>query len=158
MITQKDLIPTVEKLLSTPSGLPLAQEPADSHLEIKVLFTSVKATIHALRRAAQMSVSLDGSITLLVPQVVPYPYPLSSPPVLLEFNERRFRAIAEASAVETRVRIYLCRDRDELLRRILADRSVIVLGGRKQWWPTAERFLAKRLRRAGHEVILTEME
>jgi len=44
-------------------------------------------------------------ITLLVPQIVPYPLPLTSPPILLDFNERRFRLIAEQAPVETTVRL-----------------------------------------------------
>ena len=44
--------------------------------------------------------------------MVPYPLPLTSPPVLLDFSERQFRVLASQSPVETIVRIYLCRDRD----------------------------------------------
>lgn len=153
MAAQKDMM-AAERLLAGS----IRPHQGDSQLDINVLFTTVRETIHALCRAAEMSISLGARITLLVPQVVPYPYPLSSPPVLLEFNERRFRTIAEASAVETRVRIYLCRDRDQLLEHVLSARSVVVLGRRKHWWPTAEYFLARRLRAAGHEVILTETE
>jgi hypothetical protein len=31
---------------------------------------------------------------MIVPQIVPYPLPLTSPPVLVDFNERRLRVIA----------------------------------------------------------------
>ena len=55
----------------------------------------------------------------MVPQVVPYPLPLESPPVLIDWNERRFRVIADESPVETTVRIYLCRDRLETLTAVL---------------------------------------
>jgi hypothetical protein len=131
---------------------------ADSRLNVTVVSTSIKATIVALKRAAVLASSLGAHITLLVPQIVPYPLPLSSPPVLLEFNERRFRILAAESGVETKVCIYLCRDRWEMLAAVLKARSVLVLGGRKAWWPTAEKTLARRLRRAGHEVVFVETE
>ena len=95
---------------------------------------------------------------LVAPQVVPYPLPLTSPPVLLDWNERRLRVIANQSAVETIVRIYLCRDCWQALAQVLRPHSLVVVGGRERWWPTREGRLARRLRRAGHEVILTRTE
>ena len=158
MAAQKEMVPVVEKRLASHSEVPPEQPKQENGLEIQVLYTTLRDTLSALRRAAELSLRLGASITLVVPQVVPYPYPLTSPPVLLEFNERRFRTIAKTALIETCVRIYLCRDRDELLERVLRPRSVVVLGSRKRWWPTRERLLARRLRRSGHEVIVTETE
>jgi hypothetical protein len=112
----------------------------------------------ALRTAGVLALSLGARITLLVPQIVPYPLPLDSPPVLIDFSEKRFREIAETSAVEATVRIYLCRDRMETLQAVLAPRSLIVIGGARRWWPTREKTLARQLRRAGHEVVFAETE
>src|SRR5215472_4868680 len=83
-------------------------ESTDRRLNISMVFTSVEATLAALRKAGNLAASLGARITLLAPQVVPYPLPLGSPPVLLDWNERRFRVIAEQSPVETIVRLYLC--------------------------------------------------
>lgn len=128
----------------------------DSRLEIAVVFTSIQATLGALKRAGVLAARLNARINLVVPQIVPYPLPLDSPPVPLDFSERRFRVIAKESSVETTIRVYLCRDRDATLSTVLKSHSLIVIGGRKRWWPTAEKGLARKLRRAGHEVILTE--
>lgn len=150
----------LERTLSPATGRP-EQPPAgeaESRLNIAVVFTSVESTLVALKKAGALASRLSARITLLVPQVVPHPLPLTSPPVLLDFNERRFRIIAGQSPVETTVRLYLCRDRWETLARALRPGSVVVVGGRKRWWPTKEKRLALRLRRAGHEVILTETE
>ena len=136
-------------------GQPQAEE-AESRLNIGVIFTSVPETLAALRRAGELASRLNARITLVVAQVVPYPAPLESPPVLIEFNENRFRVIASESAVETTVRVHLCRDRWEALKLILQPRSLVVLGGRRRWWPTEESGLARKLRRGGHQVILTE--
>ena len=67
----------------------------------------------------------------MVPQVVPYPLPLTGPPVLLGFSQRRFRDIARESPVETRVCLYLCRDRLETVARALKPHSLVVVAGRK---------------------------
>lgn len=131
---------------------PLAGEESAA-VEVSVIFTSVEGTLAALRQAGMLADRLHARISLIVPQVVPYPLPLTSPPVLLDFNERRFRVLAGQSRVETTVRIYLCRDPLEMLTGALKPRSLVVVGGRNRWWPTREWALARRLRRAGHEVV-----
>jgi hypothetical protein len=132
-------------------------EEKESSLNIAVIFTSADATIAALHKAGNLAESLGARITLVVPQIVPYPLPLESPPVLLEFQERRFREIAAESPVEIRVHLYLCRDGMETLKAVLKPHSLIVIGALKRFWPTREKGLARRLRRMGHEIVLTEI-
>jgi len=150
----------IEKVLAPATGHPtrLQGEEADQKLNIAVVFTSVESTLAALREAGNLASSLGARIKLVVPQVVPYPLPLETPPVLVEFNEKRFRVIASESPVETGVQIYLCRDRVETLTSVLKPGSIVVLGGRKRWWPTRDERLARQLRRAGYEVLFKETE
>ena len=150
----------VEKVLVPVRGysLPPPAEETGQGLNISVLFTSAESTVAAIKHAGALAASLGARITLLVAQVVPYPLPLESPPVLVEFNETRFRAIACQCSVETTVRIYLCRDAFQTLAAALRPGSIVVVGGRRRWWPTAEKRLARRLHRYGHEVIWTETE
>jgi len=146
----------LEKLLVPAPRLP--EEPAageaNSELNIAVSFTSIESTLSALRTAAALANRLSARITLMVPQVVPFPLPLTTPPVPLDFSERRFRVLAEKSPVETTVRIYLCRNRVEALTGALRPHSLIVIGDSRSWWPSEEKRLARQLRRAGHEVML----
>ena len=150
----------LEKILQPSAGLPVQPEAhgVEAKLDIAVVFTSVDSTLAALRRAGVLASSLGARITLVVPHVVPYPAPLESPPVLREWNERRFRVIAGESPVETAVHIYLCRDRTDALQSVLRPRSIVVLGTRKRWWSTSEARLARDLRRMAHQVILVETE
>jgi hypothetical protein len=133
-----------------------AVEAPESKLNISVVFTSVPYTLSALKAAGSLANRLAAQITLIVPQVVPHPLPLESPPVLLDWNERRLKVIAEESPVETKVNLYLCRDRFDTLNTVLKPHSIVVMGGPHAWWPTQEKKLARKLRRAGHEVIFTE--
>ena len=148
----------LDRQLTTVTGLPErpGTDQEESRLNIVVIFTSLRATITALMRAGTLAGNLNAQITLVVPQVVPYPLPLTSPPVLLDFQENRFREIAKASPVNIRVQLYLCRDTLDTLSRVLKPRSLIVVGGRKRFWPTQEKRLARWLRHAGHEVIFAE--
>src|SRR5579872_6705693 len=119
------------------------------------LFTSIESTLSALRKARALASRLGVCITLIVPQVAPYPLPLNSPPVPRHFTERHFRVLADQCPVETTVRIYLCRDRMKTLLKVLKPHSLVVVGGRRRWWPTAENRMASQLRRSGHEVVLS---
>ena len=148
----------IEKILVPAIGHPArpTADEADQKLNIAVVFTSVESTLAALKEAGNLANSLGARITLVVPQVVPYPLPLETPPVLVEFNEKRFRVMASESPVETSVQIYLCRDRFETLTSVLKPGSIVVVGGRKRWWPTKDETLARQLRRAGYEVLFKE--
>jgi hypothetical protein len=143
-----------ERLLIPAAGA--GQSPVSEgspRLEVSVIFTSVEATLAALRKAGALASELRAGINLIVPQVVPFPLPLTSPPVLLDFNERRFHVLAGRTPVDTTVRIYLCRDGPDAVKAALQPKSLVVVGGRKCWWPTREKALVRRLRRAGHEVV-----
>jgi len=133
-------------------------EGRDALPEIAVLFTSMHATPAALRKARVLAKRLDVRITLLVTQIVPYPLPLSEPPVLLEFIEKRFITLATDTHVKAAVRIFLCRDRFDAVTEVLKPQSFVVIGGRRRWWLTADMRLARRLRRAGYEVVFVETE
>jgi hypothetical protein len=160
MGARTDMALALERLLAPETGHPAhaPESGADSQMEVSVVFTSVKATLAALRTAGALAHRLRSRITMVVPQIVPYPLPLTSPPVLLDFSERQFRVLAGQSPVETTVRIYLCRDRLDALLLMLKPRSLVVIGGRRRWWPTADARLIRQLRRAGHEVVFAETE
>jgi len=74
------------------------------------------------------------------------------------FAEQQLLALAGEQPVETNIQMYLCRDLTETIRRVLKPDSVVVIGGRKRWWPTPEQKLAAILRRDGHHVILTHAD
>jgi len=122
-------------------------------LEVVVLHTTVPGTLEALRTAARLASGLSARIRLLVLEVVPYPLPLHQPDVSLPATRKRFRTLAENAAVETSVDIHLVRDPEKVIDSVLEPHSVIVVGARRSWWPTAGGRMAKRLERQGHQVI-----
>lgn len=142
----------------TAEGRPIRQVVrAESRLNITVVFTSNEGTLTALRTAGTLAKQLNGRITIVVPQVVSYQLPLNEPPVSEEWSRRHFHVLAEGCPVETAVRLYLCRDSWETLNKVLKPHSLVVVGRGNHWW-SAENRLARRLRRAGYEVVLAETE
>lgn len=124
-------------------------------LEVVVLHTSTKETLEALTTAARLAEGLAAHIRLLVLETVPYPLPMDHPPVELEFTKFRFRTVAADARVETRVDIRLGRDYRSMLESALYPRSLIVVGGRRGWWPARRSRIAQHLERLGHHVVFS---
>ena len=129
--------------------------PAKAEMEVVVVYTGVKPTLGALEAAAALVQGLTARIRLVVPQPVPFPAQLDRPPVQREFVERKFRTLAEKSAVDTYVEIRVCREWETGALQGLKPGSVVVIGDRMRWWPVRrERRLARTLRKNGHQVLL----
>jgi hypothetical protein len=138
-----------------------AENNPSNELEINVIFTDHQGTLSALRTAGALAYQLQGHINLLVPRVVPYAFPLASPPVSIPFTERRLLDLAYRGAqgpMVISVQVYLCRDRRLCLLEALKPQSLVVVGGKARWWPTRETKLAKMLRVAGHQVIFAGLQ
>jgi hypothetical protein len=157
MVDRKEVSLILERLVPE-TGVPgwAGGCEGDPRFELSVIFTSFAATIAALKMAAALASGLRARITLVVPTVVPYPLTLENPQVVLEFTQKRLGEVASDIPVETTIRHYLCRDRLVTLSAVLKPSSIVVIGARKRWLPTREKALARRLRRIGHDVILTE--
>ena len=157
----KNMTLALDRALTPAIGCPARTQTAskEQQLNIFVVFTSVDSTLEALKEAASLASARGGKVTLLVPQVVPYHLPLESPPVLLDFNEKKFSLLASQSPVETNVLIYLCRDKSRTLASVVQAGSLVILGGRKRaFWPTADETLSRELSRAGLEVIFKQTQ
>jgi hypothetical protein len=146
---------TVRAEAASPPEL-LAAEAARK-LEVSVLFTTPESTIAAVRRAATLLDGLEGRISLIDVQTVPYPLSFETPPVALDFSKQRLLAIAGKIELEIAIYVYLSRFRWETLAQVLRPGSVIVMGCPTNWWRGWwEKKLARRLQRAGHTIILVE--
>jgi hypothetical protein len=132
----------------------------DRKLDLKVIFTDLPKTAAALAAARTMARGLGARITLMVAQVVPYPLPLAAPDVPVEFTERLLESLASEKDnakddADTTVEIYLCRDRNETIRRALPPDSLVIVGARKwRWWPSSDRSLARILQHDGRRVLV----
>ena len=135
---------------------PAQPDLSDRKLDLKVIFTDLPKTAAALAAARSMARGLGARITLMATQVVPYPLPLAAPDVPVEFTGRMLEhLVGEDTAIE----IYLCRDRNETLRRAVPPDSLVIVGARKwRWWPSwlpsRERALARLLRHDGRCVLV----
>jgi len=132
-----------------------------SELEINVIFTDTESTLAALRLAGDLACNLGARIHLLIPHLVPLYFPLTRRPVSIPFTQQRLLELARRGAqrgLEPAVHLYLCRDQQQVLSRVLKPESLIIIGGMQRWWPTRESKLARMLRSEGHRVIVAHEE
>ena len=130
---------------------------APRQLEVVVIFTNTAGTLAALQMADRLAKRLDARLRLLLPYEVPYALPLTQPAVPVEFLEGQLQAVACKVPIEISAHVFLCRDKRRSLKLILKPHSLVVIGGRKRWWPTQEQRLVSLLKKGGHHVVFAEM-
>lgn len=125
-------------------------------LEVTVLHSNANSTVRAIQQVAGLTKGLGASIRLLVLQVVPYPLPLETPDVPVDFTSEKVAQMLAPLNVEVRLEICVGRDKSAMLASAFQPGSVVAVGAGRRWWPNAEKKTGKLLRRLGHQVIWTE--
>lgn len=140
-----------------PSASELQEAVAEEPLEVDVIFTGRDATSAVLRKTESFVRGLRACIRIRAGIMVPLQLPLDQPQVSVEFFEQMLRELAgqpELDGVDCSAHLYLCRDWSETLVEVLKPNSVVVIGVRKGWWPTAESRQVRALRAKGLRVLL----
>jgi hypothetical protein len=132
----------------TPAGT-----QAEELLEIYVIYTSPGETAKAVQAAAGFADQLGVQIRLVMAYEVSYKLALDRPPVSSKFLEAQLTGIAAKAGVSVDARVCLCRDRKTTLSNLLPPKSLIVMAGRKSWWPSEAQRLASQFQKEGHHVI-----
>ena len=125
---------------------------------VVVIFTSANRTLKALESARSLAKTLCRPIVVLATPVVPYPLELEEPQVPFNFKIRNFAETAKQYPEDISVVAHPCRDRLEALKQVLPPDSPVLVGIRKRWWPSRDERLARKLSRAGYNMILVNQE
>lgn len=146
--------------LRTRLSIPVSgcSEPVPQSLEIVVVHTKTRGTLQALKAAGALAHNLHGRIRMIATQVVPYPLPLSAPHVSPRFASRQLSTMVDGAAIPTSIDLLICRDASEAVLKALAPSSIVVMGGLRTWYFSAEKRLARLLTRKGHQVILSNLD
>jgi hypothetical protein len=148
----------MEQLISPVEDATRPQGASTARPSVYVVFTSVDWTLKALEKARELASPVGAGVVVVAVRVVPFPLPLDQPPVPMEFVIRRFEEKANEFPDQIKVAAYLCRDPLEALKHILNRHSSVVIGTRNKWWPSRDKRLAGKLRRAGFNIILVQSE
>lgn len=134
--------------------------PAAGPLRVNVIATTEEGTIAALHMAASQVTELGARINLIAAEAMPgrssHLKPLGSTIHLERWLCELVRKAQIQAAVI--VHVHICHDRYQRLLAILQPHSLVVVGGRDQWWSRRERKLANFLNDRGHHVLFAAVE
>ena len=122
--------------------------------EVVVIFTGIRTTLCAMKTAGRLAAGLGARIRVIVPQVL-QKMAWQSWADRNVAVERHFRTIVGGRKIETQLEVHPCSNRWQMLQQTIAPGSIVVLGSACRRWPTFESRLARKLREAGHDVLLS---
>ena len=127
----------------------------DQTVNISVVFTSLESALGALKEAGSSGERSGRAHHAFGASSRTYPLPLESPPVLLDFSEKRFRVIASQSPVETTYSFFVPRPfrNTDLSPKTGAPSWSSAEGGEGPWWPTKKNAWRGNCGVLGHEVF-----
>ena len=121
--------------------------------QVYVLFTSPEETLGAVRVAGRLASAMGGGVTVIHFRSIGFGSPLEHPAGLSPVETEAFRARLAAEDCDARVRVCLCRDARQAIRSVIDGRSLIVIGGRRGWWPTPSTRWRRMLEAQGYLVV-----
>ena len=137
-------------------GVPLlhVDDEQSGVLVFTILFTTVTDTLMVLHDMSRLLSQLRARIQIFVAYVIPYPLPIDKRTFNPDIRMRKLITLCKQMPITTRIDIWLCRDMLQCVHDGLTSRSVVLIGGRRSWWPLSfENRVARQLKKDGHEVI-----
>jgi hypothetical protein len=131
-------------------------EIAQQELEIVIPFTTPFLTQAALRRAEALGTGLNCRVRLVKVQVVPYPLELDHPSISTHFLGKQLASMCCKLPIVRE--IHLARDLSAAFKGILTPNSLTVIASKRRPWKTRQENLAADLWRAGHQVLIRNVE
>jgi hypothetical protein len=135
--------------------IPSCAQHADAEqLVLNVLFTTPSRTLLALQRGSELAIQMAARIRILIPHLVPYPLSIYEPDVNPAIKIESLQEIRLRDAPQIHIQVLLCRDPVDALLQTLSPNSLVLAGARERRWPSRDMHVIKRLRKAGHHVLL----
>jgi hypothetical protein len=149
-----EIIPIARARTSGPTSSSKGLEPTGwAPQQIYVLFTSLEETLHAVRVAGRLASAIGSGVTVIDFRAIGFGAPLDHPAGLSPVETDAFRARLAEEDGDVRVRVCLCRDVRQAVRSVIDGRSLIVIGGRRHWWPTASTRWQRIVEKEGYVVV-----
>jgi hypothetical protein len=123
---------------------------------VYVLYTSIDETFAALRIAGAFAAALSVPLLLVHYRAVPYPLSVDTPAGISPIQSEEFLERLCADRLDVQRRVYLCRDDRRAIGLVFSQPSLVVVGGRRRWWPTRAEGWRRALEAAGHYVVFVE--
>ena len=135
------------------SGRPGREPTTWAPQQVYVLFTNLEETLRAVRVAGRLASAIGGGVTVIHFRSIGFGAPLEHPAGLSPVETDAFRARLAAEDCDARVRVCLCRDTRQAIRSVIDGHSLVVIGGRRGWWPTPSNRWRRMLEEEGYVVV-----
>jgi hypothetical protein len=123
---------------------------------VSVVYTTVDATIGAARIASELANAMRVSLRVVHFRTVPRQVPVDHPDGLSPIETTAFVERLRAEGIAARMRVYLCRDEAKTIPFVFRPNSIVMIGGRRSWWPTRAERWRRALEGAGHFVVFVD--
>jgi hypothetical protein len=137
----------------TASDRPGRRSTGRAPQQVYVLYTDVEETLCAVRVADQLASAIGGGVTVIHFRMFGFAEPLDHPAGPSPVEAAAFTAGLAAEDCDARVRVCLCRDARQAIRSVIDRHSLVVIGGRRRWWPTPSSRWRRTLEEEGYAVV-----
>jgi hypothetical protein len=103
--------------------------------------------------AGDFAKALGVPVTVIHFRTVPFALPVDAPCGMSPVETDAFITRLRAEGADIRVRVYLCRDEQQAIPVALNRHSLVVIAGRRSWWPGQSEQRRRMLEAAGHFVM-----
>jgi len=148
---------TSEPTTASPTGASALLAPALRTDAVSVVYTTFEDTLEASRIAADLAHAMQVPLRVVHFRTVPRQVPVDQPDGLSPVETEAFVGRLRQEGITTaRVRVYLCRDETRTIPFAFRPHSIVVIGGRRSWWPTRAERWRRALEEAGHFVVFVD--
>lgn len=149
-----EIVPiTRARTSDTASGGPGRDQATWAPPPVYVLFTTLEETLGAVRVARRLARATGTGVTVIHFRSIGFGAPLEHPAGLSPVETEGFKARLAAEGCDARVRVCLCRDARQAVRSVIDGSSLVVIGGRRGWWPTFSKRWRRMLEEDGYVVV-----
>jgi hypothetical protein len=150
MSTARDL-----RLMSGASTERLFEIDGPNTEVVTVLFTGLASTLRALAVARGLGRALGARVMVIAVKTARLAAD-GSQAASAQDDEAAALQLQLRAAGDVRFRVFAAPSADDALRVALAPASLVVVGGRRRWWPTATSRLCGALEALGHFVLFVD--
>lgn len=155
MTSMTPLVPTSRHDPALPSATTSERDNLRTNA-VYVVYTSTGETFAALRIGGDFAKALNVPLILIHYRAVPYPLAVDYPTGVSPIQSEDFLQRLQVEQIDVVSRVCLCRNDRRAIGAALKLPSLVVVGGRRRWWPTKAESWRRSLEAAGHYVVFVE--
>ena len=123
---------------------------------VSVVYTAVEDTLEAARVGAELARAMGVPLRVVHFRTVPRQVPVDRVDGVSPIETPWFLGRLRNEGIVARMRVYLCRDAAATVGYAFRSNSIVVIGGRRSWWPTRAERWRDALEGAGHFVVFVD--